>query len=241
MKIMPNPYFKFKQFTIHQDTCAMKVCTDACLFGAWVAKQFEKDQPHRILDIGTGTGLLPLMLAQKLGGTIETIEIDEGAYLQASDNISKSKWIERINLIHADVRQYNFMHPFDLIMSNPPFYENDLLTAKAISNMAKHDETLTLEALLSIAALHLSVDGSFAALVPYDRAAYFTSAAANFNLFLFNIAHVKQSTNHRYFRSMIVFKKYPSLNINEKELSIKDGDNYTTDFTELLKDYYLYL
>jgi tRNA1Val (adenine37-N6)-methyltransferase len=235
---MSNPYFKFKQFTIYQDNCAMKVCTDACLFGAWAAKNFEKDQPHKILDIGTGTGLLPLMLAQKLSGAIETIEMEKGAYLQASDNISKSKWKERINLIHADVRQYNFRHPFDLIISNPPFYENDLRTAKPVSNMARHNETLTLEALLLIAALHLSVDGSFAVMVPYYRAAYFISTADDFNLFPFNIAHVKQSTNHSYFRSMIVFKKYPSLNINEKELSIKDGNNYTTDFMELLKDYY---
>lgn len=216
----------------------MKVCTDACLFGAWIAKQFEKNQPHKILDIGTGTGLLTLMLAQKLSGAIETIEIDQGAYSQASDNILKSKWKERINLIHADVRQYDFKHQYDLIISNPPFYENDLHTAKPVSNMARHDETLTLEALLPIVALHLSVDGSFAALVPYHRSAYFTSTAAGFNLFPFNIAHVKQSTNHNYFRSMIVFKKHLSINIHENELSIKEGNNYTTDFMKLLKDYY---
>ncbi len=179
------------------------------------------------------------MLAQKLSGAIETVEIDEGAYLQASDNISKSNWKERITVVNADVRKYNFMHQYDLIISNPPFYENDLPTAKPVSNMARHNETLTLEVLLSIVTLHLSVDGSFAALVPYHRSTNFAGTAAGFNLFPCDISHIKQSANHSYFRSMIVFKKHRSANIYENELSIKNGINYTTDFMELLKDYYL--
>src|ERR1700712_1786752 len=107
---MSNPYFKFKQFTIHQDNCAMKVCTDACLFGAWIAKQFEGTQPITILDIGTGTGLLTLILAQKLSGLIDTIEIDHSAYLQAADNIFNSDGKERISIINGDVTRYDFTH-----------------------------------------------------------------------------------------------------------------------------------
>ncbi len=219
----------------------MKVCTDACLFGAWVAKHFENDQPHKILDIGTGTGLLTLMLAQKLNGSIETVEIEQGAYLQAFDNISQSNWKERITVVYGDIKKYSYKHPYDLIISNPPFYENDLQTAKPVYNMARHDKTLTLEALLSIAALHLSIEGSFAALVPYHREAYFISTAAGLGLYPFSVAYVKQSTSHDYFRSIIILKKHPSSIIDESFMSIKEGNNYTAAFTELLKDYYLSL
>jgi tRNA1Val (adenine37-N6)-methyltransferase len=239
--IMANAYFKFKQFTIYQDNCAMKVCTDACLFGAWVACQFKENQPQRILDIGTGTGLLTLMLAQKLEGTIETIEIDQNAYQQAADNISKTSWSERIRAIHADVKQYGFEQQYDLIISNPPFYENDLRSPEPFSNMARHDETITLQSLLSIVALHLSNTGSFAVLIPYHRLTYCISIAEHYKLFPSKIVNVQPSTHNTSFRTMIVFQKHSATYIDEKSLSIKEKNNYTTGFVELLKDYYLYL
>lgn len=219
----------------------MKVCTDACLFGAWVANKFEANQPPKILDIGTGTGLLTLMQAQKLSGTIDAVEIDENAYAQATDNISDSQWKERIKTIHADVKRHQFEHTYDLIIANPPFYENNLRSPEVISNMARHDETLTLKILLSVVIMNLLIEGSFAILIPYHRSAYFVSEAAGLNLYPSDIVNVRQSPNHNYFRSMMILKKYHSAIINEDTLVIKKDNDYTAESTELLKDYYLNL
>ena len=223
----------------------MKVCTDACLFGAWVAAGMEQrelnEKNNSMLDIGCGTGLLSLMLAQKTGGTIDSLEMEENASLQATDNINNSDWKDRINIIHADVKQFKFTNHYDLIISNPPFFENDLRTAKLAANMARHDETLTLETLLSIVSLRLSPEGSFAVLLPYQRSAYCMTIAASVHLFPADIVSVKQSTHQKYFRSMMLFKKQPSIIPAVRELVIKDGNDYTADFRELLTDYYLYL
>lgn len=247
----------------------MKVCTDACLFGAWTAahiahrkpeeisisfkevvlekasiqdlQELQLQQETKILDIGGGTGLLSLMLAQQLKGTIDVIEINESASLQAKENVDRSKWKDRINVIQADVMQYFFKNKYDLIISNPPFYENDLRTMSIESNMARHDETLRLEGLISIAYRQLSSSGVFAVLIPYHRSVYCIDIAAKYNLFPFKMAGVKQSVNHNFFRRMIVFKKNISMDVMKEELAIKEGDNYTPEFRSLLKDYYLHL
>src|SRR5262245_58656662 len=145
---MPNSYFQFKQFVIHQEHCAMKVTTDGCLFGAWVAasKAGNAAAGKHVLDIGTGTGLLSLMYAQKHPhAQIDAIEIDEAAAQQAADNFAASPWQKRLQLIHSDIKDYRPSHPYDTIISNPPFYENQLSSGNAKKNMAHHSSSIGLE------------------------------------------------------------------------------------------------
>src|SRR6185369_1848613 len=121
---MSNSYFQFKQFTIHQDRCAMKVTTDACLFGAWVAEKVksQKSKIKNLLDIGTGTGLLSLMYSQKNSNcTIDAIEINEEAYEQAKENVAASPFAEQVHVMKGDVRTFLLDKKYDLIISNPPF------------------------------------------------------------------------------------------------------------------------
>src|SRR5450755_4316837 len=155
---MPNSYFRFKQFTIQQDRCTMKVCTDSCILGAWTALRLQGAK--RILDIGTGTGLLPLMLAQKTDAYIDTIESDPESFIQAEENIRQSPWPDRIRVIEGDARQYFFQTKFDFIITNPPFYESDLRSPEQKKNKAKHAESLTLEVLMSIVRKILHTHGA---------------------------------------------------------------------------------
>ena len=118
-----NSWFQFKQFTVHQDKCAMKVCTDACLFGAWVANKLVQNKitAKNILDIGCGTGLLSLMLAQKTNAVIDSVEIDASAFDQAKQNISLSSWKEKIQLYHNSINNFEPLTRYDFIICNPPF------------------------------------------------------------------------------------------------------------------------
>ena len=136
---------------IQQDKCSMKVCTDSCLFGAWVASLIEKKEinPETILDIGTGTGLLSLMLAQKTNAGIDAVEIDSNAFEQAKENILFSPWKDQIKIFNADIKQWNAPTKYDLIISNPPFYENDLLPEDDGKNISKHSAALNLEELFA--------------------------------------------------------------------------------------------
>src|SRR5437868_10338543 len=185
---MPNKYFQFKQFTIHQDHCAMKVCTDACLFGALVAEVASEagqrptanDQRSttNFLDIGTGTGLLSLMLAQKHpAADIDAVEINTGSALQAKENFNSTKWRYSLNIFPSDIKNFITEKKYDLIISNPPFFEDDLLSEIEATNLAKHDAGLTLKELLEVVQRHLHTAGLFAVLLPHHRVQYFQSEA----------------------------------------------------------------
>ena len=243
---MPNSYFQFKQFTIHQDRCAMKVTTDACLFGAWIAEEVksQKLKVKSVLDIGTGTGLLSLMFAQKNPEIkIDSIEIDKDAAEQARINAGSSPWKEQINIVHDDVKAFSFEKEFDLIISNPPFYENEIRSATDSKNVAHHSENLSLKELLAIIKNNLSKTGSFFLLLPYKRNEEVKKLFKDHELNISKILFIRQSVKHDYFR---IFIK-GSLNAEEKEtefneLSIWDEQQqYTNEFVSLLKDYYLHL
>jgi tRNA1Val (adenine37-N6)-methyltransferase len=221
----------------------MKVCTDSCLFGAWIAHEIERKKisVKTILDIGTGTGLLSLMLAQKTNAIISAVEIDINSSEQADENFKRSPWLDRLRLFHADIKSWRAQHQYDLIVCNPPFYEDDLLPGDNGKNISKHSTALNFEELLIVVKKLIKYDGAFAILLPASRATFFETLAFKHSLFPEEKLEVKQTPSHTYFRTMFFFRTQKcKLSVND--LSIKDDKNeYTKEFTTLLKDYYLYL
>ena len=168
---MANSYFQFKQFTVQQDACAMKVTTDACLFGAWCAAEIQTKNSigKTALDIGTGTGLLSLMLAQKNVLQIDAIEINKLAAAQAQSNFEASPWSENLHIINKDILEYVTQKKVDYIVCNPPFYQNELASPDTQKNIAHHSKALNLENLIPIMANLIKEDGSIFLLLPYKR------------------------------------------------------------------------
>ena len=230
----------------------MKVCTDACLFGAIAASYFVANtQPLHVLDIGTGTGLLSLMFAQKNNeALIDAVEIDEAAAAQANENFTASPWKERLILHHTSIQQFTTPNQpinqstnqlYDLILSNPPFFEGDLKSPDDSRNTALHSSELSFEELLSSIQKLLKPSGVFGVLLPYHRASYFIELAIAAGFYLSKNISVKQTTKHVFFRSILFFSDASAAAV-EEVLSIKDeANNYTAEFVALLKDYYLYL
>jgi tRNA1Val (adenine37-N6)-methyltransferase len=237
---MPNPFFKFKQFTIYHDRCAMKVCTDACILGAWFAGKIPKVE--RVLDIGSGSGLLMMMLAQKSGAVIDGIEIDDASFGQLRENIEGGPWKHRLRAMAGDVRTFEFDKKYDFIISNPPFFENDLVADADNLNVAKHSKLLTLEELVRVIDVNIMDDGSFGVLLPFHRVDYFEEMCGRYGFHLQEKLLVRQSPVHPYFRGLMHFSRAPVSTVVSHELVIHDtSSNYTPEFTALLKDYYLYL
>ena len=227
----------------------MKVTTDACLFGAWVAEEVRSQEwgvgSQRSLDIGIGTGLLSLMLAQKnQDALIVGVEIDENAEKQAKENINASEWKDRIEVLEGDVKDYNFPEKFDLIISNPPFYEKEIRSATDSKNVAHHSENLMLKELLVIIKNNLSMTGSFFLLIPYKRNEEIKELFKDHELNVSKILFVRQSVKHDYFRIMLKGKlgEQGKIETEFNEMSIwNDSQQYTKEFKQLLKDYYLHL
>jgi tRNA1Val (adenine37-N6)-methyltransferase len=241
---MPNNYFQFKQFTIYQDRCALKVSTDSCVFGAWVAKKVGGFEYHvsRCLDIGAGSGLLMLMLAQQFPGSIHGIEIDAASYEQATENIAGSSWYNRLQLFHDDIKLFSVPHQYDLIISNPPFFEGDLKSVNPKYNFAKHNDGLTLQDLLEVTARNLSDKGVFAVLLPYHRTAWFEQLSVSYGLFVTDKLSIRQSVQHPYFRTALMMSKKNNGVIKKEELVIRQSPEvYSYPFIALLKNYYLHL
>ncbi|HVZ97018.1 MAG TPA: hypothetical protein VG847_09095, partial [Chitinophagaceae bacterium] len=158
------------------------------------------------------------------------------------ENIHSSPWKGRINIFHADVRNFGPGKTYDLVISNPPFYKNDLRSPDRQKNISKHSEALTIDALFEITAKLLDENGHFAILLPFHRSRPAEQTASKNGLYLREKLFVKQSADHPVFRTMMIFQKGRMETAYNREISIKDnGDAYTKEFTGLLKDYYLYL
>jgi tRNA1Val (adenine37-N6)-methyltransferase len=232
----------------------MKVCTDACLFGSLVA-DYKTCLPQDILsqtatagpltnclEIGTGTGLLSLMIVQKNNAlTIDAVEIDTAAAAQAAENIATSPWAGRIQVFNKDILTFNTHRKYDCIVSNPPFYEGDLQSADKAKNDAKHDTSLSLPELLQVVDKYLHLRGFFAVLLPYHRVGYLIEEAEKTGLFLNKQILVKHTLKHAFFRGILFFTRKET-ETQVLEIVIRDAEhNYTAEFAAVLKDYYLFL
>ena len=220
----------------------MKVTTDACLFGAWAATEIEKEKwkMKTCFDIGTGTGLLSLMMTQKNNILIDAIEIDEEAAEQAKENIAASSWAAQITVIRENVANCMPAKKYDCIISNPPFYEAEIKSETQNKNIAHHSEELKLNKLFKLIKDHLSENGSFFLLLPSKREKELPGLLKQHQLYLHKKLLVRQSTGHGIFRIMIK-GGHKTHQQETSEMAIKNGSVYTQEFTDLLKDYYLYL
>jgi tRNA1Val (adenine37-N6)-methyltransferase len=237
---MSNSYFQFKQFRIEQDRSAMKVCTDACILGAFAAKRTPRD--GYILDIGAGTGLLMLMLAQHTMAEIHGIEIQAGSFEQAIENTSRSSWVERLSVFHGDARAYAFPLQYDCIISNPPFYENGLVSEKIDKRLAMHSGELKLSELLNIIVDNLKATGSVYILLPFQRLEEFRLLSEKKSLYINEKLLVKQSPGHPWFRVICScsFNNEKPTEVTELQIKEDNGD-YSKEFKTLMKEYYLHL
>jgi tRNA1Val (adenine37-N6)-methyltransferase len=235
---MPNTYFQFKEFRIEQGKCSMKVCTDACIFGSWIAAY--QLHANNCLDIGTGTGLLSLMYTQKnANAIIDAVEIEREAYEQARENFVDSKWNHRLHVFNEDIKAFAPAKKYDLIISNPPFYENDLLSEEKEKNIAKHSAGLNFKDLINCIKDLLKEDGYFTVLLPYHRLDDFIKLADENNFFLKEKVLIRQTPKHNFFRGILLFSSRRA-DVKISELIIKDQEgSYSDEFIAILKDYYL--
>jgi tRNA1Val (adenine37-N6)-methyltransferase len=246
----------------------MKVSTDACLFGAWVSQKTLVQNANSIIDIGTGTGLLCLMLAQvteSSQASITAIEIESQAAEEASSNFKLSKWSDRLVMVNDSIQNFtasiskddlvsnelnknnNNKQLFDIVISNPPFYEGDLKSPDANKNKAAHSTELPWTSLLDNVSSLLTNAGSFFVLVPTLRAYTMQKLAETHQLQLIEEVLVYNDAKHLPFRSFLHFRKAKpeidkDISVLRNKIVIKNTDNtYSAEFTELLKDYYLHL
>jgi len=232
--------FTFKQFSIQQDKTAMKVGTDGVLLGAWTPIDHN---PNSILDIGTGTGLIALMLAQRsYAEQIDALEIDENAYEQATNNFENSNWSDRLFCYHAGLDEF-IEEPedeYDLIVCNPPFYTEDYKTENEQRDLARFSDAMPFEELIEAADLLLSESGIFSVIIPYKEEEKFVALANEFELYPIKITRVKGTPTSETKRSLLAFSRNKQDDFSIDELVIETTrHNYTKEYINLTKDFYL--
>lgn len=237
---MANQYFQFKQFIIQQDRCAMKVSTDACIQGAWTP---VADNVRDVLDIGTGTGLLSLMLAQRNDNVhIDAIELDKEAARQAEDNVASSPWKGRVEVIHADVTRYSFKKSYDMVICNPPFFNNSLLGDTDTRNRARHTLSLTYHDLLDVLNNVLKEDGYASILLPVAEHSEWEKLLNKNGWHINHRLYIQPKENGQPNRIVSLCSRNMTEKIEEERLLIYIAQNqYTPEAIALLKPFYLKL
>ena len=238
--------FKFKKFAINQDRCAMKIGTDSVLLGAWTSLDAN---PDSILDIGAGTGVLALMLAQRSGAQlIDAIEIDAGAYEQCVENFENSPWGDRLFCYHASLKEFadelsedeeEIDDKYDLIISNPPFYTDSYKSKDEQRDVARFADAMPFRQLVESVSKLLSENGTFSVILPFSQEKEFIVLASKEHLFPNRLFRVKGTPETEVKRSLIQFS-FQELSVEPKELIIETSRHqYTEDYIALTKDFYL--
>ena len=232
---MPNPYFCFKRFTVYHDKCAMKVGTDGVLLGAWT----HVDTSQRILDIGTGSGLVALMLAKRCEASITAIDIDSEAVEQAQININASDWKERMEVYHTDLCKFSPEHLFDTIVSNPPYFVDSLKCSDIQRNTARHNDTLTSEQLFGNVSRMLCEEGEFSLVLPFEQTESAISIGEKYGLYPTRHTRVITRPGLPPKRSLLAFKKHPEEYIPQDLVIELERHVYSKEYIALTKEFYL--
>ena len=233
---MPNPFFKFKQFTIHHDRCAMKVGTDGVLLGAWV----NLSNSQHILDIGTGTGLIALMMAQRCkASSITAIDIDEEAVNQANENIQASPWKEQVKAVQQDICSYQPNVLFDTIVSNPPYFINSLKSSDAQRNTARHTDSLSAEDLMRKSAELLTEEGHFSIILPTEQIEELIQIGERVGLYPSRRTNVITRPGLLPKRTLMEFCKRNTSYPTDELIVELDRHVYSEEYIALTRDFYL--
>lgn len=229
--------FQFKQFSVNQEGCAMKICTDACILGAYAPIGEAKN----VLDIGTGTGLISLMLAQRFENVqFEAVEIDEIAAQTAQENFENSPFKNRLKVFCDDIKDFASEKKYDLVISNPPFYESSMVSQNKQINLAMHNESLRAHELAKIAVEKVAKNGKIIVLYPLDRMPNFVKLMAFWQFYpeeILHIYHLKKG-NQQEFRQIITFVNQKNI---PKELNLHIWERqgvYSQAYIQLLQNFY---
>jgi tRNA1Val (adenine37-N6)-methyltransferase len=231
-----NSHFQFKQFIIHQDRCTMKVTEVACLLGALC----PIENASNAIDIGGGTGLLSLMLAQRSHIKVDLVELDLNAFEQAIQNITSSPFSSQITCHNQDIRNFEASSKYDLIISNPPFFENQLPSPNQEKNRARHSTDLSLLDLIASVDKLLSYHGKFVILFPSAREQELNDICSLNSLFLKKIIHIKHSELHSSKLIIAIFSRLKTV-VEVQEFILKNNNSYSNEFKILMKEFYLNL
>ncbi|MBB4037373.1 tRNA1Val (adenine37-N6)-methyltransferase [Dysgonomonas hofstadii] len=237
---MPNPYFRFKKFTVYHDRCAMKVGTDGVLLGAWT----DVAGVDTALDIGTGAGLVALMMAQRNDKSlIDAIDIDADAIGQAKDNVDNSPFRGRIKCIHRPLQEFvcENRRKYDLIVSNPPYFTQSLRSPSDNRTLARHTDSLSLEELIGLSSGILNREGRFAMVYPYDEKEKIILLAEENNLYVSKLTNIYPKPDSMPKRVLVELSK-KQMPVKESSLVIEKARHvYSEEFVALVREFYLKL
>lgn len=225
--------FQFKQFFIAHDQCAMKVNTDGILLGSLA----DVGSAKRILDLGTGTGLVAIMLAQRSQADITGIEIEPNAYQQAVENCKKSAFSDRLRVLNGDVMQLDLAEKYDLIVSNPPYFEQSLSSRNAERDLARgHQSHLDW---LASASKHLSEHGKISIILPFDAAEKLIAQSPTLGLHCTEQWHIATKPAHPPKRMIATFQRYTHPTQIHTLTIYHENQQYSAEFKQLTQDFYL--
>ena len=237
---MSETSFRFRQFTVHQDKCAMKVGTDSVLFGSWV----QPFNANRILDVGTGTGILALMMAQKSEATIDAVDIDESAHSQSCENFKLSPWFQRLHSFHSSFQEFacgKIPESYDLIIANPPYFHQASKPFGESRINARHNDALSFDELVAGVKKLLHPRGRLCVILPCKEGMEFMDKAQREGLFCHELVRVKTKAEKGEKRLIMEFGLTIGI-ANESELIIQEEDgSFTNEYVELTKDFYFQL